>query len=191
MKKILGIVVLTLLWFNVSLAETGIGTMNISDNVIRNFQKYLQSKRPSPIKFLITEDGQESRSWYCPYSQCESMGPREANVCRTQTGKICYILAVRRSIKWKNEFTKNAKGKERRFSDKDDFFTIKEKLRKFGLVGYGPETNIEIKDTNKVKKSTNIDKSDIVSQIKSLKELLDSGVLTKEEFDRAKKKILN
>ena len=32
---------------------------------------------------------------------------------------------------------------------------------------------------------------DIVKQIKDLKELYDSGVLTKEEFEKAKKKLLN
>ena len=33
--------------------------------------------------------------------------------------------------------------------------------------------------------------SDIVKQLKDLKELYDSGALTKEEFEKAKKKILN
>ena len=35
------------------------------------------------------------------------------------------------------------------------------------------------------------DSSDIVQQIKNLKELYDDGVLTKEEFEKAKKKLLN
>ena len=35
------------------------------------------------------------------------------------------------------------------------------------------------------------DNNDIVQQIKDLKELYDSGVLTKEEFEKAKKKLLN
>jgi predicted Zn-dependent peptidase len=34
-------------------------------------------------------------------------------------------------------------------------------------------------------------KESIVDQIKQLKELLDAGVLTKEEFQKAKKQILN
>jgi hypothetical protein len=33
--------------------------------------------------------------------------------------------------------------------------------------------------------------TDIIDQLKSLKELMDSGVLTEDEFVKAKKKILN
>jgi len=40
------------------------------------------------------------------------------------------------------------------------------------------------------KKETSNDK-DIVKKLKDLKELLDSGVLTKKEFEKAKKKLLN
>ena len=46
---------------------------------------------------------------------------------------------------------------------------------------------VEKKITKKITKSD----SDIVSKLKDLKELLDSGVLTKEEFEKAKKKLLN
>ena len=35
------------------------------------------------------------------------------------------------------------------------------------------------------------DCQDITAQLKSLKELFDDGVLSKEEFDKAKKKLLN
>lgn len=35
------------------------------------------------------------------------------------------------------------------------------------------------------------DTSNIVNQLKNLKKLLDEGVITKEEFDLAKKKLLN
>ena len=45
------------------------------------------------------------------------------------------------------------------------------------------------KDT-KTKKESEADK-DIVKQLKELKELLDTGVLSKEEFEKAKKKLLN
>ena len=189
MKKILGIVVLGLLLSNVSFAEVGRGTLNISDNVIRNFQEYLQSRKPSPVKFLITEDGQDSRGWFCPYAECMQTGSaNEEERCRAEFGKTCYTLAIRRSIKWKNEFTRKAKIKERRFSSKDDFSTIKEKLRKLGLVGYGPETNAEKIDINQ--EATGLS-SELINDLRALKKLYDEGVLTKEEFEKAKKKLLN
>ena len=43
---------------------------------------------------------------------------------------------------------------------------------------------------NEVKKSSDNNTS-IVEEIKNLKELLDAGALTKEEFEKAKKKLLN
>jgi predicted Zn-dependent peptidase len=42
----------------------------------------------------------------------------------------------------------------------------------------------------KITKKTN-SSDDIVSKLKDLKELLESGVLTDEEFEKAKKKLLN
>ena len=39
--------------------------------------------------------------------------------------------------------------------------------------------------------SSNLSNSELVEQIKSLKKLYDDGVLSKEEFEKAKKKILN
>ena len=51
--------------------------------------------------------------------------------------------------------------------------------------------NVEKAGTKKVKKSTDANKGDIVSQIKGLKELLDAGAITQDEFDKAKKKLLN
>ena len=51
-------------------------------------------------------------------------------------------------------------------------------------------TNSLLKKSKITKKITQPD-NDIVSQLKDLKDLLDSGVLTKEEFEKAKKKLLN
>jgi len=51
--------------------------------------------------------------------------------------------------------------------------------------------NVEKVGTKKVKKSTDANKGDVVSQIKGLKELLDAGAITQDEFDKAKKKLLN
>ena len=40
-------------------------------------------------------------------------------------------------------------------------------------------------------KKESLEDKDIVQKLKDLKELFDSGVLTKEEFEKAKKKLLN
>ena len=49
--------------------------------------------------------------------------------------------------------------------------------------------NSFLKKPKITKKTTSSD--DIVSKLKDLKDLLDSGVVTKEEFEKAKKKLLN
>ena len=56
-----------------------------------------------------------------------------------------------------------------------------------------------IKKTNKIekkkketkKKPENDDNKDIVKQLKDLKEMYDNGAITKEEYENAKKKLLN
>ena len=54
-----------------------------------------------------------------------------------------------------------------------------------------PKITKKKEEPKKIKKSAETDKDNIVSQIKDLKELLDDGVITQDEFDKAKKKILN
>lgn len=65
-----------------------------------------------------------------------------------------------------------------------------------GSLSLNPEENlIKIsanveKNNTKTKQSSN-EKKDIINQIKGLKELLDAGAITQDEFEKAKKKILN
>ena len=46
-------------------------------------------------------------------------------------------------------------------------------------------------DTSNSNKTTNNDSVDIVKELENLTKLYKSGVLSKEEFDKAKKKLLN
>jgi hypothetical protein len=52
-------------------------------------------------------------------------------------------------------------------------------------------TQTSTNQKNDTKKTNNENKGDLINQIKSLKELLDAGAITQDEFDKAKKKILN
>ena len=47
------------------------------------------------------------------------------------------------------------------------------------------------KDKNNKDTNTNVGDGDLSSEIKKLNELYQSGVLTKDEFDKAKNKLLN
>ncbi|MFL2886477.1 MAG: SHOCT domain-containing protein [Candidatus Pelagibacter sp.] len=52
-------------------------------------------------------------------------------------------------------------------------------------------TDASIKTEEKKNKTTNDSSEDLVSKLKTLKELLDAGAITQEEFEKAKKKLLN
>lgn len=194
MNKFLSFIIISIFWSSYSFAGSGSGTINLSDSVIKNFQAYVNSTKPKPVVFLVTEDGKDSKGWMCPYAQCMQTGSmQEEDRCEDQFKKKCYRLAMRRVVVWKNEFTKNASRSQKKFSSKDDFETIKSKLASLGLVGnFTNETkntqNDEIKkDENKNSKLT----SEVIDQLNSLNDLFKSGVITKEEFDKAKKRILN
>jgi len=60
-----------------------------------------------------------------------------------------------------------------------------------GGTTLNPEEHITQASINTEKKVSSDSSEDISSQLKSLKELLDSGVITQEEFEKGKKKLLN
>ena len=57
-----------------------------------------------------------------------------------------------------------------------------------GSVSGSKNIKPKITKKKKIKKAEN---DDIVQKLKNLKELLDSGVITSEEFKKAKKQLLN
>jgi len=71
---------------------------------------------------------------------------------------------------------------------------VKAKLASLGFYNddfLDTTTTPEITKEKETKKEITKSAADIVPILKDLKELLDSGVLTKEEFEKAKKKLLN
>ena len=196
MKKAILVIVLGLLWCNTGGAvntKPGSGELKLSENVVRNFYNHINYKTGKPYIFLVTADGKNSSSWYCAYTQCTPSGAfEEASKCERYHGKKCYVFALGGSVKWKNQYRKKIKGKKRRFTKKDSLETMKSKLQVLGFYDYDDGTEqkqkkIEKKKTKTVKKSD----QDITEKLKELNELYKSGVLTKEEFEKAKKKLLN
>ena len=106
------------------------------------------------------------------------------------------MFASRRTIVWKNQINPG-KGKISTINSKWSDTEIRAKLTELGFLGGSSSSSttttskITKKKPKKDKKSTDANKGDIVSQIKGLKELLDAGVITQDEFDKAKKKLLN
>jgi uncharacterized protein YqgQ len=92
---------------------------------------------------------------------------------------------MRRVIFWDNG---RKKGKRIKFNSKMTDSEIRAKLKEFGFIGDSiQQTPKKIEK----KENTTALSSELINDLKALKELYDEGVLTKEEFEKAKKSILN
>jgi len=203
MKKILGIVLISFLLSNTSNAgKYGTGELQLTESMVRYFIEYIRGGHSkSPSDFYLTTDGTDGTSWYCGYGlNClEGNASQDIADCERKTGKECKKFAFRRIIKWKNGINPG-KGKASKINSKWSDEEIFAKLTELGFYKNDFSKKIEKKKetkkkepkiTKKKKKSQTDDSNDIVQQIKALNKLYKSGVLTKEEFEKAKKKLLN
>jgi hypothetical protein len=209
MKKILSIIILLSIFsFKSFAAPDGKGQIQLSENVVKNFINYIvgdigtqKSLFNKPGTFWITIDGSRSFWWYTPQGAGIAIRDPSAEKakCERHHGQSCSRFARGRYVRWDNGI--NPKGKAAKFSSKMSESEVRAKLTKLGFynndfldttstpkITKKKETKkVEKKITKKITKSD----ADIVSKLKDLKDLLDSGVLTKEEFEKAKKKLLN
>ena len=113
--------------------------------------------------------------------------------CKKKSGKECFLFANGYKIVWDNGSNK----KKRRLKKKDinagKTITLLTELGFYdGSVSSSKNTKPKItKKTEKKKETKKVQNEDIVQKLKDLKELLDTGVITSEEFKKAKKKLLN
>ena len=213
MKRFLGIIFLCLFLSGNSLAgvttayKKGSGPLKVTEdtaNVIEYFFSggkngvYAQKQREAwkPGLMAISADGAFYSFIRHPLSvtQVDSKGYAGMAVgdCKKKSGQECYLFANGYRIIWDN----GSDRKKRRLKKKDIIAgkTIA-LLTELGFFDNKTSSStstpkeVEKKET-KIKKESEADK-DIVKQLKELKKLLDSGVLSKEEFEKAKKKLLN
>ena len=110
--------------------------------------------------------------------------------CKKKSGQECYLFANGYRIVWDNGSNK----KKRRLKKKD--IKAGKTIALLTELGFydnnsSSSTNTPKKVEKKETKKNSVNDKDIVQKLKDLKELLDSGVLTDEEFEKAKKKLLN
>ena len=168
--------------------------------------------------FSAAESGDWSFYYYCASSYgciTDSIEIQAIKKCEKESrGSECKIFAIERRIVWKNG-NKKVKIKKK---DLKTPHIIAEKLKEGGFYDgdikllsginfktgeidktiniYGEpvgELTSTSKSSNTSKKITkkNANDSDIVKKLKDLKNLFDSGVLTEDEFKKAKDKLLN
>jgi len=194
-------------------AKWGKGELKFDRYTLEYFISYLygsgtinKSYRAQPLLFAVSEDGKWSTYFYCPYPEgCidDKSIQRQAELSceKGSRGSTCFTFAIKRRIVWKNG---NPKVKIKN-KDLKSPYVIAKKLQDAGfydgdisqLSGINMQTG-KIDDTITItgeKKDSNItssstDSTDIVEQLSSLKKLYLSGVLTEEEFNAAKNKLL-
>ena len=184
MKKILGIVLISFLLSNTSNAgKYGTGELQLTESMVRYFIEYIRGGHTkSPAGFYLTTDGTDGTSWYCG----QGLKCLEGNVlqdiadCERKTGKECKKFAFRRTIKWKNGINPG-KGKASKINSKWSDSEIYAKLTELGFY--------KNDFSKKITKSES--KGNTVEQLENLIKLYEDGNLTKEEFVKAKNKILN
>jgi len=219
MKKLLGIVVLglSLTLCSSVLAKDGSGKIKFTERTLNNFLSYLGGegvtnkgtwfKSGEPMVFAVSPSGKNSYYYYCPkqyivqYGGCMPLGTvigKAQNQCKKKAGgsERCFIFAKKRKIVWNSINYKFPKELSTEF--------VKNKLKELGFYGQQALKKEEKKKEPKIKKKKEPKKkkkkepkkkttssSDLAAQIKELKQLLDDGIITKEEFTKAKKKLLD
>ena len=216
MKKILLIVVLGLLCCNIAFAEVagrykkGEGPLKISKNTADILEYYFSGgkmgryakKQREPWlgdSMAISVDGNHAYYYRTPIRYKDNVAPghyigRAISKCKKKSGKECFLFARRNKIVWDNGSDK----KKRRLKRKDiRAGKTLQILQELGFYDGGTTQKISnIKKKSPIKKKINKkitenSDGDIVEKLKELKKLYDDGVLTKEEFEKAKKKLLN
>ena len=194
MKKFLGIMVLGLLLnFNAYAAPDGKGQIQLSEQVVNSFINYITGKTSKkgksllnkPMSFWVTIDGMGYSWWYCKHSFCRDNSVEEKKVCEKENGQSCSRFARGRYVRWDNGI--NPKGKAAIFSSKMSESEVRAKLTK---LGFYDNDSIITSNTDETNTETSSNKS-LTDQLSDLSKLFEDGLITEEEFTKAKKKLLN
>ena len=205
---------------SISSAKTGKGELKLSKEIMEYLMMYMygagskkfsadKKTKNDPSLMAVSEDGNSAYYFYCP-AQYRAHGCIDSNttykakkLCEKYSNGIpCYTFAKKRLIVWKNG------GKKVKItrSDLKDPYLVAKKIQDSGFYDGNlsglPGINIEtgqIDDENKIINNTNTDitvdnsnstSNNFINEIKQLNELYKQGVLTEEEFTKAKNKIL-
>ena len=206
--------------FNAYAAPVGKGQIQLSEDVVKSFMDYMvgdigtqKSLFNKPSTFWITIDGSRSYWFYKPqgggsnkdraqtYSdlfqaneaitQGDGVGPatskptEERAKCERHHGQSCSRFAKGRYVSWNNGI--NPKGKAAKFSSKMSESEVRAKLTS---LGFYDNDSIITSNTDETNTETSSNKS-LTDQLSDLSKLFEDGLITEEEFTKAKKKLLN
>jgi len=162
----------------------GSGEVILSTQTVSAFYTYLNYVKGRPFIFVLHPSGKYYAYWYCPreYSSCDTSQNHilllECKKWANEKGEPgkCYIFAKRSRIYWKN-------------SSNDKFIKIPKKMSEDELKSFLFKHNFLTSEINV--QTFDTDNPDLIEKIKGLQKLYDQGALTKEDFEKAKKKLLS
>lgn len=145
MKKILGIVVLSLLLGGNAFAKTGKGELKLSKYTMENLMMYMYGrgnpdyfdgahKKNKPMLMTVSANGKSSHYYYCPYVNCETGNYVFISIkaCeKNSNGSPCYLFAKKRKIVWKNSI--NKKGTRLKKKLLDDPYNVAKAIQDLGF----------------------------------------------------------
>ena len=146
------------------------------------FSKVFAGKKGSPMRFLVTEDGKIYSGGIVLILNVKLEEIHKRLKMLRKTWSFCHTFAVGRSIKWDNGVDKKAL--KIKFTSKDTIQEIKDKLTKLGFYGDGTMDSATIKTDTKTR-------NNITERLQTLSNMYKKGLLTEEEFKKAKQKLLN
>jgi hypothetical protein len=188
MRKLLGILLLSLLFVNPAHSKVGEGDIQISPEVLKHFIKYLRNEYAKT--FVLSKDGKFATYSICGAKTCS--GKSIFKACKKETGNKCYIFAQRKKqkkiIRWnkvdyifpsenwnynemvKSEFLKGRNsGIKKEISDND----IIDILNNFGFISENlalKQTKTETTQTQQVAKKESKKKDEPITD-KDLEDL--------------------
>ena len=220
MIRYLSILLLLICFQNQSFAKTGKGSLKLDKTTMeiaimymygagnKNFKNYAGgNNKHKPTIMAVSQDGWGYMYNYCPREAARGCLPPNAYQVIKQcekysNGSPCFIFAKKRRIVWKNGGPKVV------ITNKDlkSPYVVAKKIKEAGfydgdiaeLVGIDISTGQkdektkitgEKKDAPKITKKNK--SADVVKELETLSNLYKSGVLSKDEFKRAKEKLLN
>ena len=198
-----------------SYAKWGKGELKLDKETMEHVMRYMYGagsekysgdadRKQDPWIMVISEDGTWSQYSYCPAEYNGECTPpnasRNIKTCeKNSMGSPCYVFAIKRRVVWKNG---GSKVKIKRKDLKSPYIVAK-KIQDGGfydgditkLSGIDVNTgqaNEEISVTGEKKNDQKIESTekDLVQELETLTKLFEGGALTKEEFEEAKKKLL-
>ena len=165
----------------------------IYNNPKYDWQKKLKKQANWYGDFVIISQNGKGLYWYYnSHGQNADTTPnylgQARQKCRKQGHGECFVFAIKNKVVWQNGINPKKGTKIKKKEVRKGVLSAK--LKELGFYDGGTTKTKKIEKKPKITKKKEKD-DDIVRKLQDLNNLLESGVISAEEFEKAKKKLLN